>query len=345
MFSPKLRLTIAVSLALASLAFLAVTLNAAKARETYTTAVAPRKAKILRRKDKANDQLNADELAKLRQTAQEVEERKFEDEIPKHVPIKFKLKAEKEKKFKDLKNPEWYRDFELEVTNTSDKPIYFLELWLVYPEINSGSNGAPVGIPLRYGRLNFIDHHIVPLPTDIPIQPGETHTFSIPESDRKGWEWHKKNENTPDPKRAVLWFIGLSFGDGTGFDTLQAVPYPYRNKHPLGAACRGGTETFVANGGPVVDRSIDSSVSLQHRLLFQITGRDPAGYFSFGYSFLRGRNIAIDVCCGSGCYLMKASMDSCACGESPGNSYPACSDPDGMCERQEISVIGVTNSA
>src|SRR6185295_16782108 len=186
MFSPKIRLTLAVSLALASLAFLALTLNAAKARETYTASVAPRKAKILRRKDKANDQLNADELARLRQTAQEVEERKFEDEIPKHLPIKFKLKAEKEKKFKDLDNPEWYRDFELEVTNTSDKPIYFLELWLVYPEINAGS-GAPVAVPLRYGRMKFIEQKTVPLPTDVPIQPGETYVFTIPNSDRKGW--------------------------------------------------------------------------------------------------------------------------------------------------------------
>jgi hypothetical protein len=52
MFSPKIRLTLAVSLSLASLAFVALTLNAAKAGETYTAAVAPRKAKILRRKER-----------------------------------------------------------------------------------------------------------------------------------------------------------------------------------------------------------------------------------------------------------------------------------------------------
>jgi len=32
-------------------------------------------------------------------------ERTIEDKIPKHVPIKFKLKADKEKKIKDLSNP------------------------------------------------------------------------------------------------------------------------------------------------------------------------------------------------------------------------------------------------
>jgi len=248
MFPPKFRLTVAVSLALACLAFLAVTLNGAKARETSTAAVAPRKAKILRRKDKTNDQLNADELARLRQTAQEVEERKFEDEIPKHLPIKFKLKAEKEKKFKDLNNPNWYRDFELEVTNTSEKPIYYLELWLEYPEINTRP-GVPVVVPLRYGRMKFIEHGTRPLPTDVPIQPGEAQVFTIPEPDRKGWEWHKKNENLPDPKRTILRFVGLSFGDGTGFDTLQGVPYPYRSKHPLGADCREDLGPVVARGG------------------------------------------------------------------------------------------------
>jgi len=227
MFTPKFRLTVAVSPALACLAFLVVSLDAAKARETYRASVAPRKAKILRRKDKAHDQLNADELARLRQTAQEVEERKFEDEIPKHVPIKFKIKADKEKKFKDLKNAGWYRDFELEVTNTSDKPMYYLELVLVYPEIEAAP-GVPVGVDLQYGRLNFIYHDTRPLPTDVPLQPGATYVFTTPEGDRGGWEWHKKNEQTPDPKRVVLKFGGISFGDGTGFDTLQAVPYPYR---------------------------------------------------------------------------------------------------------------------
>jgi len=240
MFTPKCRLTVAVSLALACLAFLAVTLNAAKARDTYTASVAPWKAQILRRKDKANDQLNADELARLRQTAQEVEERKFEDEIPKHVPIKFKIKADKEKKFKDLKNAGWYRDFELEVTNTSDKPMYYLELVLVYPEIEAAP-GVPVAVDLRYGRLNFIYHDTRPLPADVPIQPGETFVFSVTEQDQKGWEWHKKNENTPDPKKVILQFGTLSFGDGTGYDTLQAVPYPYRRNR---AACHAAPHSL-----------------------------------------------------------------------------------------------------
>jgi len=229
MTSPKFRLTLAMALAGASVTFLAVTLNAAKTRESLESVATSQKAKLLRRKDKVKDNLDSAEITALQKQIEQddPEERKFEDKIPKHVPIKFKLTADKEKRFKDLKNPDWYRDFELEVTNTSDKPIYYLDLDLVYPEIESGI-GAPVAVPLRYGRMNFIDHHTTPLPTDVPIQPGETYTFLIPEADRKGWEWHKRNKHTPDPKRIVLQFGALSFGDGTGYDTLQAVPYPYR---------------------------------------------------------------------------------------------------------------------
>src|SRR5947209_4753818 len=62
------------------------------------------------------------------------EERVLEDTIPKHLPIKVKIKKEKEKAFKDLKNEKWLRDFELEVTNTGDKPIYYLGLLIVLPE-------------------------------------------------------------------------------------------------------------------------------------------------------------------------------------------------------------------
>ena len=208
------------------------------------------KSKILRRKDQLKSKLTAEEISLLRKNAWAQEERKVENEIPKHVPIKVKLKADKEKKFKDLDNPGWYRDFELEVTNTSEKPIYFLELWLVYPEINSG-NGAPVGIPLRYGRMNFIEQKTVPLPTDVPIQPGETYVFTIPDSDRKGWEWHKKHENTPDPKKVLLQFVHLSFGDGTGFGTSGAKPFPYRKNQSSALPCRAGPVPIIAKSGPV----------------------------------------------------------------------------------------------
>jgi hypothetical protein len=154
------------------------------------------------------------------------------------VPIKIKLKAEKEKAFKDLKNEKWHRNFELEVTNTSDKPIYFLELWVVLPEVIT-ENGLVVGVPLRYGRIEFIHFDTAPLPSDVPIPAGATHTFTIPESFQKGWEFHKQREGRPDPTKLHIKFVQLSFGDGSGFNGTDAKPYPYKREQSSSGPCRG----------------------------------------------------------------------------------------------------------
>src|SRR4051794_7386262 len=59
-------------------------------------------------------------------------ERQFENLNAKHVPLEIKITKEKEKSWKDLKNQNWARDFELEVTNTGDKPIYSFYLLMFF---------------------------------------------------------------------------------------------------------------------------------------------------------------------------------------------------------------------
>src|SRR5437763_1750016 len=111
MLSPKLRLVLAIALALSALTFLTVTLNAAKTNETAAGTAVPLKAKLLRPKDKVKEKPAAAEFAELkRQIGQDQkEERELEDTTPKHVPIKLKIKAEKEKSFKDIGNEHWLR--------------------------------------------------------------------------------------------------------------------------------------------------------------------------------------------------------------------------------------------
>src|SRR5437764_10507205 len=82
------------------------------------------------------------------------EEREIEDKIPKHLPIKVKIKKEKESAVKDLGNEKWMRDFELEVTNTGDKPIYSLYIVVEMPEITA-PNGTIIAFPLVYGRVGL----------------------------------------------------------------------------------------------------------------------------------------------------------------------------------------------
>jgi hypothetical protein len=109
-------------------------------------------------------------------TAQSSQERVINNLVPKHVPIKIKIKEDKEKALKDMNNDKWTSDLELEVTNTSDKPIYLLQLWVEMPEIIS-ENGHRVGFTLRYGRGAFVDFDVRPIPDDKPIEPKETYVF------------------------------------------------------------------------------------------------------------------------------------------------------------------------
>lgn len=60
------------------------------------------------------------------------QERQIENTVPKHVPLDIKVTKEKEKNWKDLKNENWAQDFELEITNTGDKPIYTFYLMVYF---------------------------------------------------------------------------------------------------------------------------------------------------------------------------------------------------------------------
>lgn len=56
--------------------------------------------------------------SRLTSSSAALQERIFENKIPSHIPIKIKIKKDKEESFKDLKNGKWVREFELELTNT-----------------------------------------------------------------------------------------------------------------------------------------------------------------------------------------------------------------------------------
>jgi hypothetical protein len=223
----RIKLLLAATLAASSLT-LVIAAYSSSGANSESKAVGPTlKSKILRRQNRLKEKLNAYEKVLLRNNAAVQEERQVENKIPNHVPIKTRLKPDKEKKFKNVDNPDWYRDFELEVTNTSDKPIYYLNIWLVYPEIMSDS-GKRVGVVLRYGRMDFVNFAARPISTDVPILPGATISLKIPEQDQKGWLAHKNRENRTDPKKVELSLTQVSFGDGTGFNGSDGRPYPYR---------------------------------------------------------------------------------------------------------------------
>ena len=159
-------------------------------------------------------------------SAQSLGVRVIDNLVPKHVPIKIKINEDKERALKDMNNDRWTSDLELEVTNTSEKPIYLLELWVEMPEIIS-ENGHRVGFTLRYGRAAFVDFDARPVPDDKPIEPKETYVFKIEEKYQQSWAAYKAKEHKADPKRIEITFTQLSFGDGSGFNGSDAKPYPY----------------------------------------------------------------------------------------------------------------------
>lgn len=229
MLSPKLRLALALMLAGAALTFLTVTLNAAKSRENSSAITPPLTAKILRSKDKLKAKPDAAELAALRKAAKAQdtpEERELEDTTPKHVPIKIKIKAEKEKSFKDLTNDKWLRELELEVKNTGTKPIYFLAFVMTLPDVK-GPTGNIMGHDFHFGRTDLISITEPIRSSDVPINPGESQVFKMPERYVGGWTGILDDYKIPPPKRVQIVFQFINFGDGTGYWGGTAAPLPH----------------------------------------------------------------------------------------------------------------------
>ena len=72
-------------------------------------------------------------------------ERKIGVGIPKHLPLKFEVK--------NLNSERWVYDLEINVTNTSAKPIYFLDFFITVPGYINKSTGNKLGLWFRYGRI------------------------------------------------------------------------------------------------------------------------------------------------------------------------------------------------
>lgn len=162
------------------------------------------------------------------EASQSQDERHLEDAIQTHIPIKVKIKAEKENSFKDLNNEHWLRDLEIEVKNTGTKPIYFLVLVLELPE-TKGPDGNLIGWDLHYGRTDLISITAPLKSEDIPIEPGGTYVFTIAERFVSAFEGIVRENGLAQPKKVRVLFQFINFGDGTGFSgTGNPLPHPKR---------------------------------------------------------------------------------------------------------------------
>ncbi len=226
-------------------------------------------------------------------------ERKIGIGIPKHLPLKFEVR--------NLNSDRWVFDLEIDVTNTSTKPIYRLDFFITMPGYKSEITGNKLGFWFSYGRIQLVDLAEPVLADDIPIAPGEKHTFKIREGLAKGWEEQSKREGRPEPKVLNLQFEGLNFGDGTGFVTTAGEPVNIHKKS-------GGTGAANQSGSPPRP-SIQSSLYLPAMFL-------PVN-FSKGYDLNNTHNMltGLPFTCGgqSNCQLTKQTFVTCGRTCDPGS--------------------------
>lgn len=191
--------------------------------------------------------------SRLTSSSAAFQERAFENKIPPHIPIKVKIKKEKEESFKDLKNEKWLREFELEVTNTGDRPIYYLEI-VMDTGVKFDGSGPEIVFPLRYGRAELGDIVTKATSDDVPIKPGETITLTTGQA--TAWEKGINEKRWPEATKFKAEIQVLSFGDGTGYWGNELYPPAGRPKaaaktddQPQSpkARARGDAQTKIAS--------------------------------------------------------------------------------------------------
>lgn len=165
--------------------------------------------------------------------------------MPEDVPIKIKIKKEKELIFKDMKSEKWVRELELEVTNTGDRPIYYLDLLLVSDVTIGGSHFV---FPLAYGRDALGNIISKATSEDIPIKPGETLVFKIHPGQISAWEKDVRGGKHADAGSLQIKLETLSFGDGTGLFGNSGTPYPLARR-----------EQSSVNKGEALPKKLDLS--------------------------------------------------------------------------------------
>ncbi|HXQ37612.1 MAG TPA: hypothetical protein VN843_26605 [Anaerolineales bacterium] len=314
-----------VMLALVASAFIATQLSSGQAPQTSKP---PLKMRVLRDKVHVKNSPNESEIANFKKQLQE-NERQLEDSIPKHVPLKIKIKKEKEAGFKDLKNERWAREFELEVTNTGKKPIYFLYLYVV-TDIKA-AKGFRIVFPLTYGRSELGDIKTKPEPTDVPIQPGETVSLKIHPGQLDAWDVARQKEQRPFPKRLQVTFQILSFGDATGYFGTDATPIPNTVPEEELQAClpSSKTDAFGWQNAP-------PGSPLFKQLAFNLPAAlGPVTFLRREDSDVLAFNLfPIQTCCGgSNCAILKPWTGNVCVNCPPQNrpSITTCNDPQKTC--------------
>lgn len=139
-------------------------------------------------------------------------------------------------------------EIEIRVTNIGKRPIYYLALNLASADEFMPRHRVGISTRLTLGNLRLADFSRPPdylaseRANTTPFEPGETKAFGISKQEAY-WFWKVMEEKGYSSKsKLVLEHITLSFGDGTGYMTPQAVEVTERKEVSPGSIkpTRGG---------------------------------------------------------------------------------------------------------
>jgi hypothetical protein len=261
----------------------------------------------------------------------EKEGREVVDKIPKHLPIKIKIKKEKEEKVKDLKNEDWIGDLEVEVTNTGTKPIYFLQIVLDLPDVFA-PNGVNIAVRLEYGRGELIALDEPLRPDDVPIKPGEVAVLTAPAVRVGNWKRARAKGTLTNPKKIEFFFQLINFGDGMGFGGTTGVPLPDIKERGANAPCARGDSAGEAVSVKDPPRYYFPELASLVFFLPRPVSLTPAFFIPKGS--LPEPGTTQDLCCTSGCSRLRPAQDQgCPCPGVTRNivQHTSCSDSAGLC--------------
>ncbi|HVF45777.1 MAG TPA: hypothetical protein VM936_22305 [Pyrinomonadaceae bacterium] len=259
------------------------------------------------------------------------DEREVVDKIPKHLPIKIKVKKEKEEKVKDLSNDGWLGDLEIEVKNTGTKPIYFLNIVLFMPD-DFAPSGVNLGCMLKYGRVELVDFGESLRSDDVPIKPGEVVVLSVPTNLVEGWKRGRAKGELTNPKKIEFLFHQINFGDGTGFVGTGGTAIPDIKERGANAPCAGGDSTGESASVRDPPRYHFPELASLAPFLPRPVSLTPAFFIPEASSPEPGAAQAL--CCASGCSRLRPAQDQgCPCPGVTGNivQHTSCSDSAGSC--------------
>ncbi len=116
---------------------------------------------------------------------------------------------------RNLESDDWVDELRIDVKNTGTKPIYF-----IYGHISPTDDGIgndEVSVSFFFGKFENLDIKRLAEPTDPHLNPKETFTYSVAETEREGARnQYKRFRHLYN--HLVLEIHQISFGDGTGID-------------------------------------------------------------------------------------------------------------------------------